>query len=399
LGAVAVSLLPAHLEVIAPGIDARREAARLALREALSTYEFAYSLAAQGANQYYRNTMAIRLKDVAAELGISISTVNAALQGRSDISRVTRERVWKKASDLGYRPNWVARSLVTQKTNVLGVVVPDLSRAFFSEVIKGIDAVAGSAGYHLLLCNTGEDPTREDEEVWTLVSKQVDGLIIASAHSPGMSDVWKRLDKSKVPIVLIDRFFPNTHFVGCDDQQIGFIATDHLIKEGYKSIAHIRGPNVSTAIGRLKGYIHALRKNGRSVKRTYVIEAHYHDEVGGFEAMETLLRLSCPPDAVFAASDPIAIGALDAARKHGLSLPADFGLIGVGNMRYGQYLIVPLSTVDQQRGEIGSKAATLLIDLIDGKASRSDKPVLLQPRLVIRNSSSRKHGGDTGHMV
>jgi len=323
--------------------------------------------------------MAIRLKDVAAVLGISISTVNAALQNRSDISKATRARVLKKARDLGYRPNWVARSLVTQKTQIIGVVVPDLSRSFFSQVIKGIDLVASAAGYHLLLCNTDEDPTREDEEVSTLIGRQVDGLIIGSAHPPGESTVWRRLEQCGVPIVLVDRWFSKTNFVGGDDEQIGFLATQHLIQQGYRRIAHIRGPNISTAIGRLNGYKKALRKHKMPIKRGYIREARYHTEAGGYGATEDLLRLSSPPDAIFAASDPIAVGALDAMQKNGLSLPADIGLIGVGNMQYGQYLTVPLSTVDQQRIEIGSKAASLLIDLITGKAKGNTRPVLIEP--------------------
>ena len=334
--------------------------------------------------------MVTRLKDIATNLGVSISTVNAALQGRSDISEATRERVWKKAQELGYRPNRVARSLVTQRTHTLGVVVPDLSRNFFTLVMKGIDTIASAAGYHLFFCNTGEDPAREDEEVSALISQQVDGLIIASAHPPGMTDMWKRLAKAGVPIVLIDRYFANTHFAGADDEQIGFIATEHLIEQGYRRIAHIRGPNISTAIGRLNGYMRALRRNGIPVKRSYVIEAQYHAESGGFEAAETLLQLKLRPDAIFAASDPIAIGALDALQKHGISLPSDFGLIGVGNMRYGQYLTVPLSTVDQQQIEIGKKAASLLVGLIDGSAGSDTRPILLEPRLVIRTSSKRK---------
>lgn len=333
--------------------------------------------------------MATRLKDIATNLGVSISTVNAALQGRSDISVATRERVWKKAQELGYRPNQVARSLVTQRTQTLGVVVPDLSRSFFTQIMKGIDTVASGAGYHLLFCNTDEDPAREDEEVSALISQQVDGLIIASAHPPGVTDVWKRLAKTGVPIVLIDRYFPNTYFAGGDDEQIGFIATEHLIEQGYRRIAHIRGPNISTAIGRLNGYMRALRRSGMPVRRNYVIEAQYHAESGGFLAAQTLLQLRLRPDAIFAASDPIAIGALDAVQKHGLSLPSDFGLIGVGNMRYGQYLTVPLSTVDQQQNEIGKKAASRLVGLIDGSVGSDTRPILLEPQLVIRTSSKR----------
>lgn len=332
--------------------------------------------------------MRVRLKDIAKALNISISTVNAALQNRPDISPKTRELVRQKVLELNYRPNRVARSLVTQKTNVIGVVVPDLSRSFFTEVTKGIDSVVARAGYHLLLCNTAEDPEREREEIETLISNQVDGLILASAHPPGTVGIVKSLSQWGVPYVLVDRFFGGAHFVGGNDDKIGFLATEHLIKEGYQSIAHIRGPNISTAIGRLRGYTAAMHRHGRTVRRSYVVEAQYHEESGGFKAMEQLLSTKVPPDAIFAASDPIAIGALQAIKKHGLRIPEDVGLIGVGNARYGEYLSVPLSTVDQNRGQIGREAGSLLLHVIEHGHAKPRK-ILLEPKLVIRESSMR----------
>jgi LacI family transcriptional regulator len=215
--------------------------------------------------------MRTRLKDVAEALKLSVSTVNAALQNRPDISQKTRERVLRKARELGYLPNRVARSLVTQRTQVIGVVVPDLSRSFFTEVVTGIDEAASAAGYHLLLCNTREDPSREDSEIQTLIGSQVDGLIIASAHAPSENEVWRELRRTGVPFVLVDRFFRDTHFVGGDDEQIGFIATKHLIQQGYERIAHIRGPNVMTAIGRLKGYTQALHSRSTIPRRDWRI--------------------------------------------------------------------------------------------------------------------------------
>ena len=160
----------------------------------------------------------ITLRDVAELLKVSVSTVSAALQNRSDISQRTRERVWQAVRKLNYQPNLVARSLVTRQTHVLGVVVPDLSRSFFTEVTKGIEAIASQAGYHLVICNTGEDPQREDAHVETLISKRVDGLLVASAHDPAFADGWKRLTSAGIPFVLIDRFFPNVSFVGGDDE-------------------------------------------------------------------------------------------------------------------------------------------------------------------------------------
>jgi LacI family transcriptional regulator len=330
------------------------------------------------------------LRDIAEALRLSVSTVSAALQKRADISVRTRQRVLKKAQELQYRPNWLARALVTRRTQVLGVVVPDLSRSFFTEVSKGIDTVASAAGYNLVICNTGEDEVREVAELTSLVSRQVDGLILASAHRPGSTDVIRWLARTNIPFVLIDRYFAGANFVGGDDEKIGFLATSHLIRQGYRRIAHIRGPHIWTALGRLKGYQRALRQRGLRPRADYVVEAQYHEESSGYEAMQKLLQLSPRPDAIFAGSDPMAIGALEAARAAGLRLPEDMGLIGVGNARYTQYLSVPLSTVDQQRDMIGKKAAGLLLDLINRKRPPTrPKVILLEPRLIIRESSRR----------
>lgn len=334
--------------------------------------------------------MATRLKDIAKSLHLSISTVSAALKNRPDISPATRERVLQKVREMNYHPNILARSLVTQSTHVLGVVVPDLSRSFFAEVTKGIDMLTSAAGYSLLLCNTGEDAAREERELETLLSQQVDGLVIASAHRPNLTAPWKKLSALDIPFVLIDRRFPKVHFVGGDDERIGYIATRHLIEQGYSKIAHLSGPqDISTAIGRRKGYLKALRQSGVAPHDGYIVEAPYHRESGGYAAMQRLLSLPSPPDAVFAASDPIAIGALQAILQARLRPGPEMGLIGVGNHRYGEYLSVPLSTVDQRRIEIGKTAASLLLRMIREKGTNEPQCILIEPELIVRASSLR----------
>ncbi len=319
--------------------------------------------------------MAIRLKDVAQHLQLSVSTVSAALQNREDISEATRIRVVEAVEQLGYHPNSLARGLITRKTFVLGVIVPDLSRSFFAEVLKGIDSITSPAGYNLLVCNTEENAKREKEILNMLLSNQVDGVLLASAHDPNDADWRTRLA------------------LGGDDEAIGFEATRHLFEQGYRRIAHIAGPKtISTAVGRLKGYRRALKATGLKAREDYVIESNYHDESGGYDAMRKLLGFSPRPDAVFAASDPNAIGALQAALEAGLRLPQDIGLIGVGNHRYGRYLRVPLSTVDQQRSTIGHSAANLLLSLIEKEQFRP-RSILVPPKLVIRDSSNRAELG------
>jgi LacI family transcriptional regulator len=330
--------------------------------------------------------MRVRLKDVAQALGLSVSTVNAILHNRPNFNEATRQRVLEKVKELDYRPNWLARSLVTQKTHVCGVVVPNLSRSIFPAILEGIDEVTHAAGYHLVVSGTGEDPRREEEEISTLINKQVDGLIIASAREPEKNGRWKMPEKPRTPLVLVDRQFAGAPFVGADHERIGLIATQHLIEQGYRAIAHLSRRNVVTGIGRCKGYVQALREAGMRVRRDFILDAQ--GESGGYEGAKHLLQLDPRPDAIFAAGDPIAIGAMQAIQESGLRMPTDFGIIGVGRIQYTEYLRVPLSTVDQHSVEAGRTAASILLRMIDGEAAPS-APVLLEPTLLVRDSSCR----------
>jgi LacI family transcriptional regulator len=333
-------------------------------------------------------------QQIAQSLGVSLSTVYAALQNRTDISESTRKRVREKAREMNYRADLVARSLATRETHVIAAVVPDLAGSFFVEVVKGIESAFSRAGYHLILCTTGEDAAREDQEVETLIGKRVDGLILASAHAPGSLNVLGRLTESGTPFVLIDRRLPGVDFVGADDIKVGYLATRHLIEEGYRRIAHLRGPNVSTASDRYNGYLKALREWKLKPRQDYVVEARYHEEASGAEGMEKLLRLSPRPDAVFAASDPIAIGALETALAQNIRVPEELGIVGVGSHRYTPYLRVALTTVDQGRMEIGRRAAQRLLAQIKGAAS-TVVSTLIEPRLIVRESSRRNSRGAT----
>lgn len=335
--------------------------------------------------------MPARLVDIARSLNLSTSTVFAAINGRPDISPATRKRVMAKVRELDYRPDLVASSLVNRQTLNIGIVVPDLARSFYAEVLAGIEQHTSEAGYTLLLCNTKENSEMEKQAIRTLLSQKVAGLIIASSQRRGSSKFWQDLERQGTPFVLLDRRFPETPYVGCDDRLIGRTATDHLLEQGYKRIAHITGtPNLPPTIGRIEGYKLSLQSRKIKVREDLIAPAHFHEEVSAVSAMRQLLRLKQKPDAVFCASDPIAIGALQAALEAGYAVPEEIGIIGVGNHRYGQYLRVPISTVDQKRLEMGNRAATLLLDLIRQADKVSHRVVLIEPALVIRGSSCKK---------
>jgi LacI family transcriptional regulator len=334
--------------------------------------------------------MAVRLKDVAQALNLSISTVSAVLHNRVDFSEATRQRVLQKVKELHYRPNHVARSLVTRKTNVVGLVVPNLGLAFpIGSLLKGIDAITHPAGYRLVVFNTDDDPVREDEGVAALISNQVDGLIIASSHNRTENRIWKPIRESGIPFVLIDRFFPSVPFVGADNERIGFMATRHLIQRGYRTVALLtRSRHVMTRFGRYRGYLRALREAGFRVHRDHILEVNYKTEASGYVGAMQLLNLRLRPDAIFAINDLLALDAMRAARESGLRVPEDFGVVGVGNLPYGEHLRIPLSSVEGNPTQVGKSAASMLLGMIDGKPAPG-KPVLIEPTLIVRESSCR----------
>jgi LacI family transcriptional regulator len=199
----------------------------------------------------------------------------------------------------------------------------------------------------------------------------------------------------KIPYVLIDRkpLGMNAHFVGVNDEMVGYLATKHLIANGYRRIAHIRGSELSPGILRFAGYRRALQEAGRPVVPELIVEAIGGEsdwETGGFKAMQELLALSERPDAVFGFNDPSAIGALKALYAEGVSVPGEIAMIGAGNFRHADLFRVPLSTMDQRSVAIGERAAELLLELLETKSQLEPRNVLLEPLLLARESTKLK---------
>lgn len=334
--------------------------------------------------------MRTRMKDIAERLGVSLMTVSKALRGHSDISEATRNRVLACAEELHYRPNWVARSLVLQRTNLIGLVIPDLMNSFFAEVSRGVGRVIEAHGYQSVILNSDENPATELNQVQLLLERSVDGLILASSCSTHTADLFALLNRYRCPHVLIDRLPPgaHSHFVGVDDAAIGELATNHLIQQGCRRIAHLHGPPTATGAGRLKGFKRALRHAGVEPRPDYILPAR-HDDVSGYQAMMRLLALRPRPDGVFCYNDPIAAGAMKAIFDSGLDIPADLAIIGAGNVHYSDLLRVPLSTIDQSSTQIGESSASLLFESIQSPEPLPARRIIIEPRLIIRSSSHR----------
>lgn len=312
--------------------------------------------------------------------------VSKALRGHKDIGPETTRRVLQRAAELKYRIDAVARSLVTGRTFLIGLVVPDLMQSFFAEIATAVEQVAGAAGYHVVISHTGESAAVEVANIELLESRKVDGLIIASAQHDGRS-----LKALKTPCVLFDRKVPGMRadFVGTDNNKVGVIATEHLIEQGCRRIAHLSGPPLSTSEDRLEGYRHALLKRRRIVAGELIVEAG-HDDASGSRAMKQLLASKAPPDGVFCFNDPVAIGAMRACLEAGLRVPEDVAIVGVANMHYSDWLSVPLTTIDQRTSSIGAQAAQQLLKRMTTKKGPAVRDILMAPELIVRASSLRR---------
>ena len=334
--------------------------------------------------------MAVRMKDIAEDLNVSVVTVSKVLRNQGDISAETRKRVLKRAEELNYQPNWVARSLVTRKTFLIGLVVPDLMHSFFAEVAKGVSRKMRAGGYNILMVYTEEDPAVEVREIEGLLARRVDGLIIASAQRPNQSALFQRIEAEKVPYVLIDRQLAGVaaNFVGVSDEHVGRLAAEHMIAQGCRRLAHIRGPENATGIGRYKGFRAACAEHGIEVPQEFIVQGLFNDE-GGFAAMQTLLGRTPRPDGVVCYNDPVAAGALKAVLNAGLRVPEDVAVMGAGNVHYSDLLRVPLSTVDQNSTAIGENAAELLLSLVSADPQSNPQQILIEPSLVVRESTRR----------
>jgi LacI family transcriptional regulator len=327
------------------------------------------------------------MKRIAAELGVSTTTVSKVLNHHRDIGTATRQRVLAKVEELGYRPNAVARSLTLRRTHTLGVVIPDLMHSFFVEVVAGLEAAVSARGYGLLLCSSGEDPKKERSELEMLRARQVDGIVLASAHASN-TDVLEKI-AALGAFVMIDRDdHPRLrcHRVLTDDEEVGRLATGHLIDRGRRTIAHIAGPPIVHAKRRAAGYRTAMRAHGLKLRPAWITRGGFMD-ADGYRAMKHLLTLRPRIDAVFAANDPAAIGAMRAIWEAGLRIPDDIAVVGAGDIAHGDLLRVPLTTVSWSKEELGRRAAELLLDQIGPHPGGPFHRVIIPPKLVARASS------------
>lgn len=328
------------------------------------------------------------MKRIAADLGVSITTVSKVLNNHADIGPATRAKVLARVEELGYRPNAVARSLTLRRTYTLGVVIPDLTHSFFVEIVAGIESVASARGYGLLLCSSSENPKKERSELEMLRARQVDGIVLGSVHGSHNSELLQRIAAHGGALVMIDRDdHPRVrcHRVLTDDELVGRMATEHLLAQGRRAVGHIAGPSITHARRREAGYAAALRDAGISAKPEWIVRGGFM-EMDGYNGMQQILAFEPRIDAVFAANDPAAIGAMQAIWDAGLRVPDDIAVVGAGDIAHGDLLKVPLTTVGWPKEELGRRAAELILEQISGREEVAFRRVIIPPHMVVRES-------------
>lgn len=330
----------------------------------------------------------VTLKQIAAELGVSAMTVSRALNNHDNVDEKTKKRIVETAHKMGYTPNKVAKSLVSRKTYTVGVVIPEISHAFFAQVISGIENVTYETNYQLLLTNSAEKAKREKKALVTLLEQQVDGILISCSEENQDASIYKKIIDSGKPLVFFDRIIEGlgASTVSVDDREGSHKMTQHMIDHGYKKLAYLSGSKISIGKERLDGFLGALRKNDLEINKKWIVESGFQEK-RGYEAMKKILELPDDeiPRAVLTANDPAAIGAMEAIEEFGYSIPDDIAIGGFSNDIRARLLKCPLSTVYQPTESIGRKAAEKLIKVIENK----DEPVEnieLLTSLVIRES-------------
>lgn len=326
------------------------------------------------------------IKDVASRAGVSFTTVSHVLNGTRPVSESARLRVQQAVADLGYFPSAVARSLKTSETRIIGVLVPNVTNPFFSELTLGVEDFSHQTGYSVFLCNCDDSPEREARYLQTLVERRVDGILLASAG--GVNSLPHGWAAYGMPSVIVDRSMPGVKadLIRIDHQAGARLAVEHLLGLGHKKIACISGPrDLEVSQLRALGWRDALAGAGITPKSSWLEEGDFNTPSGYAAAKKLFARKQFT--AVFASNDMMALGVLRAAAENGLSVPGSMSVIGFDGIEPGAYSFPALSSVGYSIRKLGEQAASLLMQRIV-TPSRATQDRVVAPQLILRESTA-----------
>jgi DNA-binding LacI/PurR family transcriptional regulator len=339
-----------------------------------------------------RRNLVITIKDVARKAGVAHTTVSRALHGSPLISSGTTERIRQIAAEMGYQPSAAARSLKTNRSQVLGVIVSSIDDPFFSEILQGIDDVAQASGYSLFIAASQRDLMHERAIVRTMREHRVDGVIICS--TPFSTEQSQQLRSYEIPIVVINNQSSEDYrySIHHDDLDGSQQVMRHLIGLGHHRIAYLGYAHSGrTNLSRLTGYRNEMHQAGLPIHDGYELEAETIDPQGGQAAVPHFLELTPRPTAIFCYNDMLAIGVLRGLQASGLNVPADCSVVGFDNIIFSAFTTPPLTTFDQPKRTIGVQAAQLTLGLLalnSEERARDSKIQILKGRLLMRASTA-----------
>jgi LacI family transcriptional regulator len=333
----------------------------------------------------------ITIKDIAKELKISVATVSRAFRNTHDVSEETKNKVLAKAEELNYRRNFNATALAGHKSHNIAVIVPTITNFYFSTVFTGIQDVAYKNGYNIILYVTGESSDRETVIVEGLSLSSIDGLLICVTSESSEYNHLKKIIDYGIPIVFFDRAADiiNTSKVIQNDFEGAFMAVEHLVKNGYKNIAHIGGSlGFSLTRERLRGYLFGLKKYNLLLRQDWIIHSEFTQLSGSLDTKK-LWECKNKPDAIFAVNDRKAIGAMVELKKRGIQIGKKVGVVGFTNDPMSEIISPSLTTIEEPASEIGKKSCELLLMHLS-KKNFTPKEIVLYGKLIVRESSFKK---------
>lgn len=329
------------------------------------------------------------IRDIANKANVSTTTVSHVINKTRFVSDELRERVLQAMKELGYRPNDLARSLKLGKTNTLGLILPDHSNPFYAEVSNTIENFAFLLGYSLIICNTENNPNKEQAYIRTLTQKKVDGMIFVATGSDRRSAQY--LQSLDFPIVIFDREIPllmekpNISFVVSDNYRGGVMATEYLVSLGHRRIACITGPShLTPGAQRQIAFRNVLEKKSLPVNEDMILKGNF-DYPSGYSCAKKILQLPQLPTAIFACNDMMAISAMRAIREKGLQIPDDISIVGFDGISLTEYQWPALTTIRQPYDQIAETIMDLYINTQNTTQSTSQR-VVLQPSMILRES-------------
>jgi LacI family transcriptional regulator len=337
-------------------------------------------------------SLRITIADIAHELKTTPATVSRALNNHPSISEKKKKVIRETAIRLNYKRNKIAFSLRSGQSGLIGVIIPSAEINFFGSVVHGIESLANEHGYNIIMYQSNESRDHEAKGIEAFLSARVDGILVSIAKDTNEYSHFINARESKIPIVFFDRTNMDLgiNSVVIDDYKGAFIATQHLLDQGYKRIAHITGPShLKIFNDRLKGYMGALQSNKIKIDFDLVYQGDVSIEAGR-KGVKHFLTLPSPPDAVFAVEDFTALGVIKELKENNLRIPEDFGVIGFANERFGEHITPTLSTIDQQTVQMGKESFRLLLQMINnGDNLVLPHKIVLDPIPIFRASSKR----------